>query len=177
MDEILNIHGIKFIHGIMVARRDIHWLGTSVGVRASNNEPNLLELKKQGLSYRGLAHTNQVQQVQRIVWILEGLLSSFKGPSSNQKKEEKNYGVRQPMEKTNQGQSDFLGQKLWQTRETFRHWTAQEILHLWATWSSFRESSGHMLDFSDTLKSQIQGYWRTTVAKKRRLPKPLNSSW
>ncbi len=32
----------------MVARRDIHWLGTSVGVLASNNEPNLLELKNKG---------------------------------------------------------------------------------------------------------------------------------
>jgi len=29
---------------------------------------------------------------------------------------------------------------------------------------------------SNTLKSHIQGYSRTTVAKKRRLPKPLNSS-
>jgi hypothetical protein len=43
---------------------------------------------------------------------LEGLLSSFKGPSSNQKKKEKNYGVRQPMGRKYQGQSDFLGQKL-----------------------------------------------------------------
>jgi hypothetical protein len=29
MDERSNIHGIKVIHGIMVARRDIPWLGTS----------------------------------------------------------------------------------------------------------------------------------------------------
>jgi hypothetical protein len=48
MDERLNIHGIKFIHGIMVARRDIPWLGTSMGVMAFNNEPNLLALKNKG---------------------------------------------------------------------------------------------------------------------------------
>jgi hypothetical protein len=48
MDERSNIHGIKVIHGIMVARRDIPWLGTSMGVMAFYNEPNLLELKKQG---------------------------------------------------------------------------------------------------------------------------------
>ncbi len=44
----MNIHGIKFIHGIMVARRDIPWLGTSMGVMAFNNEPNLLALKNKG---------------------------------------------------------------------------------------------------------------------------------
>ncbi len=48
MDERLNIHGIKFIHGIMVARRDIPWLGTSVSVMTFNNELNLLELKNKG---------------------------------------------------------------------------------------------------------------------------------
>jgi hypothetical protein len=37
------------------------------------------------------------------------------------------------MGKKYQGQSDFLEQKLWQTREMFRDWTANKILHLWAT--------------------------------------------
>jgi len=52
MDERLNIHGIKFIHGIMVARREIPWLGTSVSVPSLqwpiNNELNLIELKNKG---------------------------------------------------------------------------------------------------------------------------------
>jgi len=38
----LNYHGIMFIHKIMVARWDMPLLGTSMGVRIFNSEPNII---------------------------------------------------------------------------------------------------------------------------------------
>jgi len=44
---------------------------------------------------------------------LEGLLSSFKEPSNNQKKKEKKLWGKAAYGEKNQWQSDILGQKLW----------------------------------------------------------------
>jgi hypothetical protein len=46
LDKILwmksYFHGIKFIHEIIVARRDIPWLGTPKGIMVFNDEPNFI---------------------------------------------------------------------------------------------------------------------------------------